>query len=315
MSFAERLDPEIAAIIDLLPRFDLTDIPSARAQRAALAQTTLATAVRRDDVIAEDRVVGDHGARMRLYRRRAATPDLPAPALVWVHGGGHVLGAIDQDDPLMETVAATMGCVCLSVDWRQAPEHPYPAALDDAWAVLRHAFNEAAALGIDPRRIAIGGASSGGGVAAALALRARDAGGPQPCFQWLVYPMLDDRGITKSSRTITDSRIWNDDCNRRGWAAYLGELSGGDAVPAYAAPARATDLSGLPPAFIGTGDLDLFVDENIAYAQALLDGDVPVELHVYPGAVHGFDLFAPDATVSRRFRADRDGALARALNA
>lgn len=313
MTFDERLDPEVAAVIDLLPRFDLADIPGARAKRAELARMTLSDVVRRDDVVVEDRVVGDHGTRARLYRPRGAQGGL-LPALVWIHGGGHVLGAIDQDDPLLEAIAANLGCLCLSVDWRAAPEHPYPAALDDAWAVLRFAFDEAGPLGIDPRRIAIGGASSGGGVAAALALRARDAGGPQPCFQWLVYPMLDDRGITRSSRTITDPRIWNDDCNRRGWAAYLGALSGSDDVPAHAAPARATDLAGLPPAFIGTGDLDLFVDENIAYAQALLDAQVPCELHVYPGAVHGFDIFAPDAAISRRFRADRDGALARAFN-
>ena len=184
--------------------------------------------------------------------------------------------------------------------------------MDDAHAVLAYAFDESRTLGIDPSRIALGGASSGGGLAAGLALLSRDRGDYRACFQWLIYPMLDDRGITSSSRSVVDPRVWNERSNRLAWQAYLSGLEGRD-VPPYAAPARAQNLAGLPPCFIATGDLDLFVDENIDYARRLLQAQVPTELHVYPGAIHGFDLFAPGSAVSRRFTRDRDAALLRAF--
>lgn len=197
------------------------------------------------------------------------------------------------------------------VDWRRSPKNPYPAAIDDVYAALGWAFENAAWLGIDPARVAVGGASSGAGMAAGLALLARDRGDFTPCFQWPIHPMLNDRERTASSRAVTDPRVWNGDKNRFAWAAYLGALARGD-VPPYAAPALVADLSGLPPAFIAVGDLDLFVNECIGYAARQLQAAVATELHVYPGAIHGFDLFAPDASVSRRLAADRDGALARA---
>jgi acetyl esterase/lipase len=229
-----------------------------------------------------------------------------------VHGGGHVLGAPEQDDPLLDGLVARTGCVALAVDWRRAPEHPYPAALHDCYAVLRAVAGGLLGVDADPARVVVAGASSGGGVAAGLALLARDRGEHALAGQLLVYPMLDDRELTVSSRTVTDRRVWNHESNRTGWSAYLGSLADGD-VPAYAAPARATDLSGLPPAWIATTELDLFRDEDVDYARRLLEARVATELHVYPGGVHGFDLFAPEAVLTRRFCRERDEALDRFL--
>jgi acetyl esterase/lipase len=163
---------------------------------------------------------------------------------------------------------------------------------------------------LDPGRLVVGGASSGGGAAAGLALLARDRSEVPLAGQLLVYPMLDDREVTASSREVLDPRLWNHESNRLGWAAYLSGLDGAE-VPAYAAPARATDVHGLPPTWLATGELDLFRDEDLEYASRLLASGVPTELHVYAGAVHGFDLFAPEAAVSRRYCRDRDEAFDR----
>jgi acetyl esterase/lipase len=230
-----------------------------------------------------------------------------------VHGGGHVLGAAAQDDPVLQHLVARSGCVAVAVEWRRAPEDPYPAALHDAYAALRWMV---AAPWVDDERLVVGGASSGGGVAAGLALLARDRAEIALAGQVLVYPMLDDRQLTASSVEVRDPRLWNDDSNRIGWAAYLSGVDGtaggdGAVVPGYAAPARASDLRGLPPTWLATGELDLFRDEDIGFAARLYAAAVPTELHVYPGAVHGFDLFAPDADVSVRYRRERDEALDR----
>jgi acetyl esterase/lipase len=221
-----------------------------------------------------------------------------------------VLGSAEQDDPLLDGVVARTGCTAVAVDWRRAPEHPYPAALDDCYAAL--GALAAGRLGDAPASVVIAGASSGGGLAAGLALLARDRGEHEIAAQLLIYPMLDDRARTPSSRAITDPRVWNDESNRLGWTAYLGGLTG-DAVPAYAAPARADDLCGLPATWLATSELDLFRDEDLDYADRLYAAGVPTELHVYPGGVHGFELFAPEAAVSRRFTRDRDEAFDRFL--
>ena len=168
-------------------------------------------------------------------------------------------------------------------------------------------------LQVEPSRIAIGGASGGGGLTAGLALMVRDRGEMKVCLQLLIYPMIDDRNVTAASYAITDPRMWNRESNRLAWKAYLGRDGGAPDVSPYAAATRATDLKGLPPAYIPTGALDLFVDENIEYAQRLIQAGVSTELHVYPGAFHGFDVFAPSAKVSKQFKAERDDALKRAL--
>lgn len=314
MRFLDLLDPEVAAVLDRIPLLDLTDLPTARAERAELAAAARARWRPSGRVRSEDRVVpGEPDVLVRVHRPAGTTAS--GAVLLWVHGGGHVLGSTEQDDPLLDAVVARTGCTALAVDWRRAPEHPYPAALDDCYAAL--AAIGAGALGdldVDTSRVVVGGASSGGGVAAGLALLARDRGEHAIAAQLLIYPMLDDRSITPSSRGVTDRRVWNGDSNRIGWAAYLGDLAADD-VPPYAAPARAADVAGLPPTWIGTAELDLFRDEDVEYARRLYEAGVPTELHVYPGGVHGFDLFAPDSALARRFCRDRDEAFDRLLTA
>jgi acetyl esterase/lipase len=315
MDLMNRMDPEIAEVMPHIPILDLSDIAQARVARVELMKLALDRWTPSPGVLRENHVVpglpGCPDVRLRVYR----PVDAPsrAPCLFWIHGGGHVVGQVEQDDPSMDHFVDTFGCVAVSVDWRRPPEHPYPAPMDDSYAGLKWAYDSADTLGIDRGRIVVAGASSGGGSAAGLALLARDRGEVPIAFQLLVYPMLDDRNITPSSHAITDRRVWNRTSNLIAWNAYLGGAAGTDGVSPYAAPSRATDLGGLPPAFIATADLDLFVDEDIDYAQRLVQAGVPTELHIYPRAIHGFDLFAPDAQVSTRFRRDRDDALARAF--
>jgi acetyl esterase/lipase len=208
-----------------------------------------------------------------------------------------------------------IGCVVVSVDYRLAPDTPHPGPVEDCYAALRWFHANAAALGVDSGRIAIGGESAGGGLAAALALLARDRAEVPVVFQLLIYPMLDDRTvISPEPHPFAGEFIWTAQSNRFGWRALLGQEPGSPGVSPYAAAARAENLAGLPPAFVSVGALDLFLDENIAYAQRLLRAGVPSELHVYPGAYHGFDL-AFEADVTRRFRRDSLQALKRALTA
>lgn len=289
------------------------DIPAVRARSAALA-----AAVERpqwpEAVAVEDRLAPNGDAPdvlVRLYRPAHAPS--PAPALYWVHGGGMVMGSVAQNDDMCAAFADRLGILVASVEYRLAPEHPYPAPIEDCYAGLRWLAAEADQLGVDRARIAIGGASAGGGLAAGLALLARDRGEVSICFQLLVYPMLDDRNCTPSSHAVVDPKVWNRDANTAGWNAYLAGRAGADDVEPYAAPARATRLAGLPPAYINVGDLDLFVDEDIAYAQALMRAGVPVELHVYPGAFHGSNGFVSRSALSKRWTADERAALARAL--
>jgi acetyl esterase/lipase len=319
MNFLDQLDPELRAVVEKLPTdrpLDLNNIPTARAKMNKMVTALLATFPPVEGVTSQDQSApgakGDPAVRVRVYR----PDDQPSklPALLWIHGGGYVMGDIDQDDRLMKQLVKRIGCVAVSVDYRLAPENPFPAPVEDCYAGLKWLFAHAGELGVEPTRIAIGGASGGGGLAAGLALMARDRGEVQVAFQLLIYPMIDDRNVTPASYAITDSRMWHRESNRLGWKAYLGRDGGGADVSPYAAASRAKDLSKLPPAYIPVGALDLFVDENIEYAQRLIQAGVPTELHVYPGAFHGFDVFAPSAKVSKQFKADRDDALKRALH-
>ena len=315
MDLLKRIDPEVAAVLPGLPVLDLTDIPAARQallDRRAVASAGLEpspTVVRQDHF-----APGLDGApEVRVRHYRPAGPQGVLPCLYWIHGGGHVLGQIEQDDLAMDHIVDAVGCAVVSVEWRRPPEHPFPAPMDDCYAGLAWTHRHAAELSVDPARIAVGGASSGGGSAAGLALLARDRGELPVAFQLLIYPMLDDRNVTPASRALTDPRVWNRASNLIGWRAYLGDASGTDLVSSYAAPARATDLAGLPPAYLAVGDLDLFIDEDIEYAQRLQQAEVPTELHVYPGGTHAFDSYAPASALARRFAADRDEALRRAF--
>jgi acetyl esterase/lipase len=228
------------------------------------------------------------GASVRLFR--AVGTEATAPALLWIHGGGYVTGTAQEDDDLCREFCARIGITVASVEYRLAPEHPYPAALEDCYAALNWL---AACSFVNASRIAIGGASAGGGLAAALAFMARDGGDIDLAFQLLVYPMLDDRSAHGSRR---DYRMWSPRSNRFGWAAYLGS-----ADPEVAVPARRYDLAGLPPAWIGVGTRDLFHDEDLAFAQRLRSAGVACRVEVVPGAFHGFDRVAPKAPVSRDF--------------
>lgn len=243
------------------------------------------------------------GSGVRLFRPADATE--PAPALLWIHGGGYVIGTAKQDDLLCHRFSTRLGITVASVEYRLAPEHPYPAPLEDCYSALTWL---AKLPSVDSQRVAIGGASAGGGLAAALALLARDRAEIAPIFQLLTYPMLDDR----SSATIGNRgyRLWNQRSNHFGWAAYLG-----DADPQVAVPARRADLSGLPPAWIGVGTHDLFHNEDLAYAQRLRDAGVSCHVDVVPGAFHGFDIWVPKAQVSQQFFDTQCDSLRAALGA
>lgn len=315
MSFESRLDPELAAALPNVPMLDLRDIAQARRERAELEAANKGRWTFPDKTVSvRDEIIAVSGKDARELRLRVYLPasgtTTTSTAMVWIHGGGHVMGRPEQDDPLMCRLVESTGCAAVSVDWRHAPEHPYPAAIEDCYAGLLWTARHAAELGVDADRLVVGGASSGGGLAAGLALLARDLGEVALHGQLLVYPMIDDRSVTYSSRAITHERVWNAESNRLAWIAYLGAAAGG-VVATYAAPSRATNLRGLPTTWLATAALDLFADENIEYAQRLSQAGVSTELHVYPAAMHGFDLFAPGAAVSRRLKDDLVAAFAR----
>ena len=228
------------------------------------------------------------GVGVRLFRPADVTG--PGPALLWMHGGGYVLGNAAQDDTVCRRFARDLGATVASVDYRLAPEHPYPTPVEDCYSALTWLAGLPA---VDPARVAIGGASAGGGLTAALAFLARDRGTPVAA-QLLVYPMLDDRSTAGPANP--GYRLWNQSSNRFGWESYLG-----DADRAVAVPARRTDLRGLPPAWIGVGTLDLFHDEDLAYAERLRAAGVPCEVEVVPGAFHGFDVIAAKTEVAQSF--------------
>ena len=318
MDVEATIDAEIAAALSELPignidfgTWTLETVPSLRELMSAMPPPPEPPpTIERYDVV----VPGPAGASdpsVRVYRPRDRSG--PLPCLYWIHGGGYLFGSALTDDPRLARWADELPCVVVSIDYRLAPEHPYPAPLDDCYAGLLWVAQHADELGVDPQRIAIGGASAGGGLAAALVLLARDKGEVDVWYQLLIYPMIDDRNVSASSM-IDGAPIWSRAANLLGWRAYLGDLSGTDDVPAYAAAARATELDGLPPTFIGVGTLDLFRDEDIDYALRLLCAGVPTELHVYPGAPHGFESIAPGTDVAVRCQRDIDAALRRALH-
>jgi acetyl esterase/lipase len=295
------MDPELEAFIPLVPRLDMTDPAAARKNIAERAAAVPAPDTEGMEI--EDRTVpADPDVPVRVYR-----PDGARGAIVWLRGGW-VTGDLDTEHPLAARIATASGAVVISVGYRRAPEHRFPAALDDAYAVLTWAAGQAAELGIDPDRIAVGGLSAGGGLAAAVALRARDQQGPPIRFQLLNQPALDDRQDTWSQRNFTDTPWSTRDTVGAAWRHYLGDQP---ATP-YAAPARAADLSGLPPAYIATAEFDPIRDEGITYALRLLQAGVPVELHQWPGTFHGsFGVLSAD--VSQRQLAEFFAALRRAL--
>lgn len=304
---AAALDRMVAGLGEVQPRPPVGDWRTRREGGTAMFGVWAALQPVPTDVVTRDISILSHDGEPILLRWFEKSGPQPGSAALYLHGGGMLLGSVDVYDEILRRYVSASGVPLLAVDYRLPPEHPHPTPVEDGYAGLRWFAHHASEFGVDPARIAIMGDSAGGGLAAATAILARDRGGLAIAAQILVYPMLDDRN-TRPDAEIAPFLTWTWDDNITGWGALLGERAGKDGVEAYAAPARATDLSGLPPTYIEVGQLDIFRDESVAYAQRL-QTHVPTELHVHPGAPHGFELFAPDADVSRRAIADRIRAL------
>jgi len=294
-------DSEFHELLPLLPTVtDLSTQESIQAMRES-RESMFPAPTPRDDVLSEDRHVpareGAPEVPVRIYRKKESASNA-RPCVFEIHGGGFLLGNIEMMDAWCQRIAAEIDAIVVSVEYRLAPEHPFPAGVEDCYAALEWTAAQADSLGVDPARIAIAGQSAGGGLAAATALLSRDRGGPALCFQLLEIPELDDRLETPSMRAFTDTPLWNLPNARWSWRHYLGTAHGGDVSP-YAAPARAKDLSGLPPAYVSTMEFDPLRDEGIEYAMRMLQAGVSVELHSFPGTFHGSSLL-PGAEVSRR---------------
>ena len=316
----ELLDPELKGPIKMMlsqmPPTNFKNLPAARAaskQMMAAMKTQMPVI---PDIVTEDRTIpgpkGSPNVIVRIYRPEKQAGLLPA--LLWIHGGGYILGDIDQEDTTTKQFTLAGECVVVSVEYRLAPEHPYPAPLEDCYAALKWLSSHAGELKVDRSRVAIGGASAGGGLAAGLAVLARDRAEVKTIFQLLVYPMIDDCNIAPPSDTLPDALFWTRENNLIGWRSYLGCEPGGEGISCYASAFRASNLEGLPAAYIAVGDIDLFAQEDIGYSRRLIAAGVPTELHVYPGGCHAFDMLVPDADVSKRFTADIHRALKRALH-
>jgi len=244
------------------------------------------------------------GVTVRVFRPPNVSG--PHPALLWIHSGGYIMGTAARDDKICARFARELGATVAAVEYRLAPRHPYPAALEDCYSALTWLAGKPS---VDSSRLAIGGASAGGGLAAALAFLARDRAETAVVAQLLVYPMLDDRTVDRPGAEHPKMRLWSQHSNRLAWSSYLG-----GADPDVAVPARRKDLAGLPSAWIGVGDLDLFYLENLDYAEQLKSADVPCEVEVIPGAFHGFDAILPRTNVARAFFSSQCAALRRAFS-
>ncbi len=313
MTTRHLVDPELVAILEQLPAPVLTaeNLGQIRAMSSRpsvdLPQFSALS-------VSERFIPGPEGApdvRVLVYLPTSVQDAVPA--LLWIHGGGYIMGSADAEDPTIKNMLSALGCAAVAVDYRLAPETPHPGPVEDCYAALKWLFTHAGELGIDPQRIAVGGSSAGGGLAAALALLARDRGEVPLAFQFLLAPMLDDRTCTLTDpHPYTGEFIWTPEANRFGWRALLGQEPGGPDVSPYAAAARAEHLEGLPATFLYVGALDLVLEEDLEYARRLMRAGVPTELHVYPGTYHGFRMVA-DAQVTQTSQRDLLAALKRAL--
>ena len=301
------LDSEIVPLLDAAPSFSFTAevLPSIREAGLGMPVELSDKVERTEHVVSTDPHVV-----VRVHRPKGITEALPC--IYSIHGGGYILGTYDMDDARFDRYCTVFPCVGVSVEYRLAPETPYPGPLEDCYAGLKWTYEHGKELGIDTERIGIAGISAGGGLAAALALLARDRAEMPLTFQLLECPMIDDRQVTSSSQ-LDGLPIWSRDSNEFGWRSYLGDLYGSNDIPIYAAATRATDLSGLPPALVIVGGADGFRDEDIDYAMRLNQCGVPTELHVLPGAPHGVQMFA-GSVVARRWDAIVTDWLALQLN-
>jgi acetyl esterase/lipase len=311
-------DPELvaalAAISGQIPReFSLDDIAAMRQPDAALPSDDELSRGGSFEVT-ERQVPGPAGAPgISLLMCRPALVTAPAPAIYSIHGGGMIAGSNREGLDLLLDWAGELGSALISVEYRLAPETPHPGPVEDCYAGLYWTAAHAGELGIDPDRIVVAGSSAGAGLAAGVALLARDRGGPALAAQMLMCPMLDDRNDTPSSRQMAGLGIWDHAANETGWTALLGTARGGPGVSPYAAPARATDLSGLPPTFIDVGSAETFRDEAVTYASRIWQAGGRAELHVWPGGFHGFAGMVPQAAISREATAAQRNWLRRIL--
>lgn len=312
------VDPEVAPLLDVFPPLNLSaeTLPLVREGQGQPVEGAPDPAEVYPAVTSTERLIpgADGDPDVRILHYEPVNRTTPSAALVWMHGGGYVIGSADADEMLARRVASETGAVVASVDYRLAPETKAPGLVEDCYAALRWLHQNADELGVDTSRVAVGGASAGGGLAATLALLARDRGEFDVSFQLLIYPMLDDRtASTVDPHPHAGEFIWTPGDNRFGWASILGQEPGGDGVSPYTAAARAESLAGLPPTFISVGALDLFLEEDIDYARRLIREGVPTELHVYPGAYHAYDL-VPEARVTKAYFRDFIDALGRSFN-
>lgn len=304
-----RFDPELAPVVPTLPSEPFDDPVRARAnmrQMIAALNTEVDTSGLQIENLDAD------GVGLRLYRPEARSG--VTPALLYIHGGGFVVGDLDSEHGSCASIARRLGIAVLSVDYRLAPEHPYPVPLEDCYTALRWLRQRCESLAVDPDRVGVFGQSAGGGLAAALCLLTRDRGGPGICFQFLGMPEVDDRLQTTSMREFTDTPLWNRPNAELSWQYYLGAeyTPGGGDVPIYAAPARAQNLRDLPPAYVTAMEFDPLRDEDVDYAARLMQAGVPTELHTFPGTFHGSSLVTT-ATVSQRQDAEMIDVLRRGL--
>ena len=309
-----RLDPEFAAIFGALPKpAGPANVATSRAMLRQMVGMLLQQLPAGEPVPHEDREIpgapGAPAVPVRIFRPAQGTSD---SVFVWIHGGGFVAGHHEDDALVAIPWVRATGCTVVSVGYRLAPEAKAPGPTEDCYAALCWAADKAAHLGFVPRKLAIGGMSAGGCLAAATVLMARDRGGPQACLQMLLIPVIDNRHQTPSMHEIADPRTWNQTSSRAAWEMYAGPEYLGELSP-YIAPARAKNLAGLPPCYMEVAEIDPLRDEAIEYATRLMQAGVHTELHVYPGACHASTLMFPNAAVSRRAFADCTAALKAAL--
>ncbi len=313
MNFEDRLHPDFVPDISSLPALEF--LPEIIPDLQQLTREHfLEAGMPQDDKISvyNRNIPGRNGApdvRVRIYEPKEKTGLIPA--VEWMHGGAFVIGLPEMNDDVCIRIAKEINCIVISPDYRLAPQNPYPCALNDCYTTLLWLANNSEELKVDTSRIAVAGVSAGGGLAAAVCLLARDKNDLKIKFQMPLYPMIDDRFITQSSSEIQDERVWNTANNVSSWNMYLGGKK--DDVSQYAAPARATDLSGLPPAYTCVGDLEPFRDETIEYVSKLTKAGVPVEFHLNPGCFHGCELIITDAEISKRIVTEYVQALKRSL--
>ena len=316
MTFEKRIDPEsrgpLKALKKLYPK-GLNGISDIKERRKALfekVQKMKDLFPPSPNVLRIDHFVKREGPDLKLRSYRPKDQKGILPCLFYIHGGGMIMGSVENDDYNASMLSEELGVVVISVEYRLAPEDPYPAQLNDCYDGFTWVESKKDELKIDSKKIALYGQSAGGALVLATSLKLRDQGGPLPCFQMPIYPMLDDRHETPSSHEITDIGIWDREGSIEAWKWYLG----GREPDAFAAPARAEALEGLPPTFIDVGELDLFRDENIQFAQRLLQAGITTEFHLYPGAYHASENMAPGAALSKTIWSNRIMALKKAFS-